>query len=158
MRLNPGLTERGTVVELARTPFPQQFVQQTALQRFRGLEDGPGELPHFAVRFAHERLSNKAPGAEERARIAFKAGFWARIAIDTNTSYSQVQAQGFRNNHWIVLRSGDSLPFRTTTRRDFEGLADLSDPLLVFAVFDSLAEAEVFCLGASSEVPALKTC
>ena len=102
--------------------------------------------------------SAKPPGAEERACVADEAGFWASVAIQTNTAYNQNQVRGLRVNHWLVLRSCDSLPFRTTSCKDFDTVVDLTDRLLVFAVLESLAEVGAFGLGASSEVPPLKRC
>lgn len=148
----------GVVVESARVPFPEHFVTQIALLRFRGPEEGPGVVPDFVIESCKEKLSSKSPGPEERACAAYRAGFWASVAISTNTKYNQVQVSGLRVNHWVVLRGCDSLPFRTTTRRDFDALVDPADRLLVFAVLDSLAEVEAFCLGASVGIPPLKRC
>lgn len=148
----------GVIVEAARVPFPEHFVNQIALLRFRGPEEGPGVVPAFVIDSCKEKLSSKPPGPEERACVAYRAGFWASVSISTNTAYNQVQVPGLRVNHWVVLRSCDSLPFRTTTRRDFDNLVDPADRLLVFAVLDSLAEVEAFCLGASVEIPPLKRC
>jgi len=148
----------GVIVESARVPFPEHFVSQIALLRFRGPEEGPGVVPAFVIDFCKEKLSSKPPGPEERACVAYRAGFWASVSISTNTAYNQIQVPGLRVNHWVVLRSCDSLPFRTTTRRDFDNLVDPADRLLVFAVLDSLAEVEAFCLGASVEIPPLKRC
>lgn len=144
--------------EGGRVPFPSEFVNHCALLRFRGAEDGPGSVPAFAVLHCVEKLSaDKAPGPEERAKFAYRSGFWASIAISTRTGFNQVQAQGLRNNHWIVLQSSIGA-FQVTSRREFGALVSLSDPALVYAVFDSLAEVDVFCLGASCIVPPVKTC
>ena len=134
-------------VEGGRVPFPGEFVNHCALLRYRGAEDGPGSVPAFAVLHCVEKLSaDKAPGPEERAKFAYRSGFWASIAISTRTGFNQVQAQGLRNNHWIVLQSSIGA-FRATSRREYEALVSLSDPALVYAVFDSLAEVDGVLLG-----------
>ena len=148
-----------TVVEWSRVPFPAEFTSHCALLAHIPAEDGPPEVPEFALLSCVEKLAaNKAPGPAERAKAAYRAGFWASIALRTSTSYNQVQAQGLKNNHWVVLHCSNREPFRATTRRDFEKLISLTDPALVFAVFDSITELEVFCLGASSIVPPVQKC
>ena len=98
-------------VEGGRVPFPGEFVNHCALLRYRGAEDGPGSVPAFAVLHCVEKLSaDKAPGPEERAKFAYRSGFWASIAISTRTGFNQVQAQGLRNNHWIDWCFPSNLP------------------------------------------------
>ena len=152
-------TAPGTVVEGARTPFPTEFQSFCALYRFRGVEDGPGRLPQYVYTYTREKLSNKEPGPDKRAEHAFQSGFWAAAAIDTHTPYNPaVGPSGLRQNHWVVLRSAHPGPFRTTSKRDFLSLAGAIDQNTVYGVFDSLTEAEIFCLAAQTPVPPLKTC
>ena len=147
------------VVEGSRVPFRLEFTNHCALLAHIPAEDGLPEVPEFALLSCVEKLSgSKAPGPAERAKTAYRAGFWASVAIRTSTAYNQVQAQGLKNNRWVVLQCSNHDPFRVTTRRDFEKLISLTDPQLVFAVFDSIAELEVFCLGASAVVPPLQRC
>lgn len=58
--------------------------------RRRVCEEGPGEIPPVLLDIARSKLSSNPPGADFRARRAFRAGFWARVAIDTSTIYRPI--------------------------------------------------------------------
>ena len=127
--------------------------------KHRTAEEGPGEIPPILLDFARNKLTAKSPGPEFRARRAFNAGFWARIAIDTDTAYSLAEPiPECRIQHWIVLAClafGGSARF--TTRSDF-GRAIEGDPRFsVYEAFASQTELEIFCAGASVPLPALRT-
>ena len=147
---------QGVVKELHRTPFPDQFVQYCALQRFRDIEEGPGRAPDYCFAKARELLSEKDPGCEARVRNAYWCGFWAFVAIETSTSFKEkTNLSGLRNNHWVVLRSDRPSAFRTTTLRDLKALCSFESEDLVVGSFDSITEVEIFCLAARQAVPAL---
>ena len=125
----------------------------------RGLEDGPCDLPSGVVDFCSSRITTRPPGVVARAGRAFNGGFWAWIALETDTPYVQEHPLPYANNcHWVVLRSSHPEPFRTTALRDVGLLCDRSDPFLILEVFDSLTEVEVFCATARVDVPAWKCC
>ncbi|CAL1147639.1 unnamed protein product [Cladocopium goreaui] len=116
------------------------------------LRGGPGPLPGCCRQAAADRLSRKPPGADIRAEIAFAAGFWSNIAIETSTPYQpRALLQGTKKQHWIVLRSTFGEPFRTCTWREVQRICDTDHP-------ETLTEVEIFCFGASSPIPCLRSC
>ena len=125
----------------------------------RVAEEGPGRIPEVLLRFAESRLSAKHPGAAFRAQRAFEAGFWARIAVATDTPYQQRDPlPGFKIGHWIVLRCS-AFEGRAwfTNRVDFGRAVERNFANCVFESFASQTELEVFCAGASVPVPVLRT-
>ena len=146
------------IEELSRLPFPAHFSDFCLYSRFQGLEDGPGPIPQFVWDFCQERLTAKPPGISVRVESAFQAGFWSKIAIQTDTVYAAREPFEFTTKrHWVVLRSSFEDSFRTTTWRDVGRICDPDDSLIVEA-FESFAEVEVFCLGASRPIPSLRSC
>lgn len=128
------------------------------------LEEGPPPLPPALEVFAGV-LSEIGGGRRARAKAAFEAGFWAQIALETNTAYTPVANSDLSFSHWIVLRgAGLSTPFRVTRRSDLNRLlnqspgprpasgASLSPIVQGFA---SLCELRIFCGGASIAIPPL---
>ena len=106
-----------------------------------------------------DRLSNKPPGVENRAKSAYCAGYWAKQAIDTHTPYRpRVLPKGLKNHHWIVLRSTFGEPFRTHSKKDVALICDVSHPDFLCEPFESVAEVEAFCLGALRNIPCSRTC
>ena len=73
--------------ELSRVPYPEHFQEQLIRNTHVGLENGPSPVPSFVYTKLRNSLSNKPPGTQARADSAFKAGHWARVAIDTETEY-----------------------------------------------------------------------
>ena len=145
--------------ELSRVPFPDHWLEELARQRYRGVEDGPPEVPQYVRDICTDRLSGKAPGPIARAEIAYRAGFWAKVSLTTHTEHRPREAtKGLRNNHWVVLRSTFGAPFRTTSRREIDLICQSNHKDFVCEAFDSLTEVEVFCLGALENVPPLQTC
>ena len=145
--------------ELSRQVFPTQFREQVLRDRYRDLEEGPPPVPDYAVKYCREKLSSKPPGIDIRAREAFNAGFWARVAIDTVTNYKPRTLQkGLHSRHWIVLRSSAQAEFRTTSRRDLSRICNLQDTQLICEAFETIVECELFCLGAHRALPCLKSC
>ena len=147
--------------ELARVPFPDHFSAEVLRQTYRTAEEGPPEVPQPVYDICSDRLSGKAPGPVSRATQAFRAGFWAKVAIQTHTPYHPPQViSGLRANHWIVLRSAFGEPFRTTSKREADRIArSLEDAEnLLIESFNSITELEVFCFGALTNVPPLRSC
>ena len=147
------------IEELSHLPFPSQFSDFCVYNRFNGLEEGPCPVPAFVWDYCRERLSTKPPGISARVESAFGAGFWSRIAIDTETTYRPREPLQFTTKrHWVVLRSSFEDSFRTITWRDVGKICDPDDPKVIVEAFESLAEVEVYCLGAASPVPSLRSC
>lgn len=127
--------------------------------RFRGVEEGPGEIPPILLDIARSKLSSKPPGAEFRALRAFRAGFWSKAAIATSTVYRPIDpVPELKARHWIVLAC-PAFPgtARFTSRSDFGRAIEGDIENSVFEVFASQTELEIYCAGASVPLPALKT-
>jgi hypothetical protein len=147
------------IEELSRLPFPAQFSDFCVYNRFRGPEEGPSSVPAFVWEHCRERLSTKPPGISTRVDSAFCAGFWSRVAIDTETTYRPREPLQFTTKrHWVVLRSSFEDSFRTITWRDVGRICDPDDPKVIVEAFESFAEVEVYCLGAASPIPSLRSC
>lgn len=125
----------------------------------RVAEEGPGPIPPILLDIARSKLSSKPPGAEYRALRAFRAGFWAKIAVDTNTVYKPIDpVPELKPRHWIVLACpAFSGAARFTARVDFGRAIEGDVRNSVFESFASQTELEIFCAGASAPLPALKT-
>ena len=125
----------------------------------RAAEEGPGEIPPILLDIARSKLTAKPPGADFRAKRAFTAGFWARVAVNTSTPYRQADpVPGCKIQHWVVL----SCPAfegaaRFTTRTDFGRAIEGDLHNSVYETFASQTELEIFCAGASAPLPALRT-
>lgn len=147
------------IEELSRLPFPAQFSDFCLYSRFQNLEEGPGPVPDFVWDFCRARLTAKPPGINLRVESAFRAGFWSKVAIETDTIYEAREPLEFTTKrHWVVLRSSFEDSFRTTTWRDVGRICDPDDSLLIVEAFESFTEVEVFCLGASRPIPSLRSC
>ena len=147
------------ILEGSRVPFPEHFASEGLRLLHRGLEDGAPEVPDFVFDFARSRISNKAPGLQVRVETAYKAGFWAKIALATVTAYQPRELPaGATCRHWVVLRSTFGDPFRANCLRDFRALCDVADPDILVETFESISECEIFCLGAGVPVPCLQGC
>ena len=153
-------TEVIVLEELSRVPFPDRYREYVLTSRFsENLEDGSSPLPDFILPYCRARLSNKPPGIDQRAESAYRKGVSAKIALATETPYTSAgNLRGLRASHWICLRSSQDSPFRTNTRRDLAKICRLDDPNLICESFESITEAEIFCLAAHSELPSLRTC
>ena len=125
----------------------------------RAAEEGPGPIPPVLLDIARSKLTSKPPGADFRAKRAFVAGFWARVAIDTDTPYVQADPlPECKIQHWIVLACPSfEGAARFTTRTDFGRAIEGDTRNSVYEAFASQTELEIFCAGASAPLPALRT-
>ena len=124
--------------------------------RSRIAEDGPGPVPRSLEVVARQRLSARGGGPDSRARRAWSAGFWARVAVDTCTPYSREEGIDLQTAHWICLRgSSFSTPKRTTRKVDLNSL--LAGPVeeQIWEEFPSFTELSIFCAAASIDIPDL---
>ena len=146
------------VVEEASFPNPRVAQDIASALNLRAIEEGPPEIPPACLDLARRRLTSVSVGAEQRARRAFKSGFWSKAAIDTVTKYTPDEPLAdLKVCHWIVLRSGDRPPFRVANRADLLKLTE-KDYDIVCETFASLAEVQIYCLGAQAPVPPLVKC
>lgn len=146
------------VVEEGSSPNPRVAQDIASTLSLRGIDGGPPEIPAACLDLARRRLTSVSVGAEQRARRAFKSGFWSKAAIDTVTKYTPEEPLvDLKVCHWVVLRSGDRPPFRVTTRADYLKLTE-KDYDIVCETFASLAEVQIYCLGAQAPVPPLVKC
>ena len=128
---------------------------QVRVAASRVLEDGPGPTPQ--IDHATRKLSARHPGIDVRARRAFVAGYWARIALDTDTPYRLADPiPPLKYYWWVVLKcpafEGAAL-FRD--RRDFGRAIENDTDNCVYEAFPSFTEVEIFCCGANRPVPRL---
>lgn len=157
---SPAVVPEGwEVVEEETAPYPTLAEKLRVESSCRGAEEGPLETPPACLDLARRRLTSVSIGAEARAHRAFQAGFWAKVAIDSHTPYvCQESLPELKISHWIVLSSSKhSSPFRVCSRKSFEELTRGSEGIVVER-FASLAEVQIFCLGAQAPVPQLLSC
>ena len=143
---------------------PSQEFQGGLSSRQMVLEEGPPPLPPALQEFARV-LSQSGGGRQQRAKTAFESGFWAQIALETNTEYTATTNPDLSFCHWIVLRgAGVVSPFRVTRRLDLNRLLTRSpgsvstggiNPSPIVQGFASLCELRIFCGGAAIAVPPL---
>lgn len=147
------------VVEEQCAPYPALAAELTRKSTHRNVEDGPLPTPPACLDLARRRLTAVSVGPDKRADRAFKAGFWSNAAIVTDTPYQTLEdLRDLKIGHWVVLRSSrNSSAFRVTSRRAFLALTE-GDTNLVVEKFASLAEVQIYCLGASAPVPPLLQC
>ena len=133
------------------TPFCQEL-------RFYAVETGPPEVPDFCLSLGRQKLVGSSALIEKKVSSAFIAGFWARVSLDCVVPYSQrkSEAPGESISHFVVLRSSHSSPFRVTFWQDLTDLCDITDPTIVYEIFATFTEVQIFCAGAGTEIPALK--
>ena len=139
---------------------PEQQVLGGLSGRRINLEDGPPELP-LPLESLASALTDIGGGRIARARAAFRAGYWAQLAVSTFTEYEAAENSALTFSHWIVLRgSGTLSAFRVTRKQDLNrllrnhraGRLGLSPVVQGFA---SLAELRIFCGGAGIGLPPL---
>ena len=125
---------------------------------YRGLEDGPGPLPDW-VRDQSDFVSQDSRAAEKRISLAFSAGFWARIAIETNTDNLHPLVISEPATHIVVLRaSGLGGYVRFSSWGDFEAFREkVPETELVAHGFATETELSIFCFSTRIAVPALFT-
>lgn len=138
-----------------------RFEQDTQVREaaVRIVEEGPGPTPQVLIDHATRKLSARHPGVEVRARRAFVAGYWARIALETDTRYQLADpVPPLKFYYWVVLAcpafQGAAL-FRD--RVDFGRAIENDTGNCIYEAFSSFTEVEIFCCGANRPVPRLAT-
>lgn len=146
------------LVEEPRDPLPVPIIKPIwDLLSFQGAEGGPIELPRSLRDFALERIEGRADEALEKARQAFKAGFWCDIALSTHTHYSRLEEIAAEDRtHWIILyRRFPLCNRRVTDLKSFQTALEV-EPNCVWEGFSTLAELTIFCVGARIRLPPLE--
>lgn len=64
-----------------------ELEEVSALLASRTIEEGPPELPDCLKERAEERLFYISGDPSSRALLAFRLGFWAKLALDTNGAF-----------------------------------------------------------------------
>lgn len=138
------------------TPIPGAPADYLRRKVVVDFEEGPPEIPDFCLQLAAKNLSSSRASATERAREAFKAGFWVRAFWTCNTDYFSQYRPGVAAAGFWVLRKGSSFEFlRVGSQADCDRLtAEFSD-LLCMEKLPTLTELHIFCAGSSIPVPPL---
>lgn len=117
-------------------------------------------VPPDILELCRTRLRASTVPLEPRVRRAFEAGHRARVALASGSGYrTSGPVVHLHSTHWIVLR-GPWLesPVRVASKRQATQAAGGTSQDSIIEEFPSLTELQVFCLGASIEVPPLKEC
>ncbi len=156
---SPVVPDGWEIVEEETAPYPALAESVLRSELFRGVEEGPVDTPPACLDLAKRRLTSVSIGAEARAHRAFRAGFWARAAIQTHTEYrSEAPLRDLKVSHWVVLSCNkEPSSFRVCSRSAFDKLTEGAD-VVVCEKFASIAEVQIFCLGAQAPVPQLLSC
>lgn len=146
------------VVEEGRNPLcDEELTPISNLLRFSGPEEGLPELPAACLALAQEKLRGTRAQVEQKATLAFEAGFWCKVALETGTHYTRIHqsAEGSRQHRIVLYRDWPELHRRVTSIKCFEAALDCSDRC-VWEAFDTLAETTIFCVGARLALPPLE--
>eukprot|EP00438_Fugacium_kawagutii_P011579 Skav215976 [mRNA] locus=scaffold1856:11743:18721:+ [translate_table: standard] len=117
-------------------------------QRFE-LEEGPPELPVICRSLAEKNLRSAKHSPIDRATAAFRTGYWVRIALETETPFSDDHSlKGLAPAFWVAFRGAvGGLPIRTTKKADCLR-ACWEDSARIILPFASLTELHIACAGA----------
>ena len=133
-----------------------ELEEVSALLASRTIEEGPPELPDCLKERAEERLFYISGDPSSRALLAFRLGFWAKLALDTNGAFEcDTTASGSVISHWVVLKSAYKVPFRLDSFPDFRRFVPEPNSEIVYQTFQTICEVEIFCAGAKLPVPPL---
>ena len=147
----PGIPQIARLWTLEKEAGPE-FVGS----EFRTLDQGPGPVPAIveeqAVFVAWDQTE-----ALNRVHLAFSAGFWARLALETFTDQIAPAVISEKSSHFIVLRAcGLGGVVRFDSEADFNHFRQqVFAGGCVFHGFETETELEVFCQGAHIAVPPL---
>ena len=123
---------------------------------FMSLETGPGPLPAICEDQC-DFISWDHREALQRAHLAYSAGFWARVSLETFSDQATPLAFPETASDFIVLRAcGLGGYVRFSSREHFERLRNqvFAGGFLAFG-FSTFSELDVFCQGARISVPPL---
>lgn len=121
---------------------------------FQGVDSGPGPIPALVADQASFCSRDEREGIN-RVCLAFSAGFWGRVALETFTEQISPPIISSPPEHFIVLRAcGLGGPVRFGSAAHFQRFRDqtFKEGLLHYG-FCTETEIEVFCQGARITVP-----
>ena len=96
---------------------------------------GPPSTPDFLVSLAKKKLRSAADGTEDRARAAFSAGYWFRVACTCGVSLTSSYNPVFP---WLVQKDrGVSNFARTSARKGAERLCESLEGAVIVERFRS---------------------
>ena len=122
--------------------------------RFRGVEEGPPETPEFLLNLASSKGFKSESEKWWWVRHPFAAGFWARVAFDTHTPYTEYYTPE-HPKFWIAVREEHSLSpwvFESLEEAN-QYTSDLAGERKIIQSFSELEEVLIFCSGAASGSP-----
>ena len=120
------------------------------------LESGVPPTPQFLVDLAKKKLRSSVSSPEDRARAAFCAGYWYRLAILCSVSLDRSYEPVLPPSTWLVQKGeGISDLARLSTRREAAQLCQGSPRATIVEGFPSLTELQILCAGAQVPVPPL---
>ena len=151
-------SDTGAFVQIAAETEPEgldsrQYIWDSQLNRIA--EDGPAPIPDQLLEFGRISLPVSEYTAHIRVAEAFRAGFWARVSIDCAVPYTWLDPPPRVPAHWIVLRAGGRQPatrFENLTSFE-EFVRGASESVLVYEVFQNIAEVHIFCHAARVFLP-----
>lgn len=136
--------------------FPSVSALETIGGYYHTVEEGPPELPQSCLDLALVSLSHTVT-PEIRALRAFRLGFWDKSSLLCSIPQlpSTELPVDLPDWHWIALKTKDwALPVRFGSLSDFERFCN-QETVEIHQTFSSLAELEIYCVGAAIKVPTL---
>ena len=132
---------------------PRDFLLRPVAIEF---EEGPPDTPDFCQVLARRSLSSSKSSPDDRAREAFKAGFWVRAFWTCRIEgVSQYRPGVTSFTHW-VLRKGPGFDFlRVSSQADSDRLTAAFPEIVLVEKLPTLTELYIFCAGARILVPPL---
>lgn len=120
-------------------------------------EEGPGPTPQWVVDLAKKHLTSSRHCAEDRARAAFVAGFWAKAFWSCHASEHRPSTYkpGIAATHWVLRRGPGFDLIRVTSQADADRLCRDFPNIVPVEKLPSLTELQIFCAGAKAPVPPL---
>lgn len=136
----------------------QEFLALQTLQRYQGIEDGAPPLPEECLRIVARTLTCSPEVVLDRAKKAYSLGFWARISLETNSTFSEAieSESGVSFQHWVVLYRKTPSINRRLSSRACKDIAVTVEPDCICQGFETVSELVVFCAGAGVLVPPLE--
>ncbi len=145
------------VLEPPEVPFPEHFAYISNTLKFRGVENGPGEIPNCVIIAAHRFFSGFRLGPVPSAEVVYRAGFWASIALATHTPHTPCSPlRDCAPSHWVCFFLTEESDYRTAT--EAEARSFVKDRQVTIQGLSTFTEVEIYCLGASRPIPRLVQC
>ena len=153
----PGTCSSGFAIAIIKDSY--YIPEAEEVERLCGsriAEEGPADLPECLKKKVVDTLFYISGDPELRGHWAFRLGFWAKVALATQTGFEcDIPSSGPLVCHWVVLRSPFKVPFRLDNLPDFQRFVGEPNKDIVYQTFQTLCEVEIFCVGASIPVPPL---